>query len=101
MLRTFDYKSGFLQAVDWRPREFNSAADLVADHVLDKKTDVQNLDVLDHDDIASSYAALQIFSDGGFDGKRFGSMAFVIIGYKMLAGRWQRRMLGYCGVLVD
>lgn len=99
--RTFDYKAGILQPVDWRPREFNSAADLVADHVLANKYDVQKITVQDIGGSLREYEALQFFCDGGFDGSRYGSMAFVLVGFKKIDSCWKRCILGYQGVLVE
>ena len=98
---TFDYKAGFLQPVDWRPREFNGAADLVADHVLYKHADVHNINIEAIGTRLKDYSAVQFFCDGGFDGERFGSMAFVIVGYQNAKGTWQRHFLGWQGVLVN
>ena len=50
--------------MDWRPREFNAATDLMAGHVLDKKNDVQHLDMLSGDSSVGNYAVFQNFSDG-------------------------------------
>ena len=100
MTKSFDYKAGFLQPVDWRPREFNKAADLIADHVLDKRSDVSALDIKDLINRLGDIAAIQIFSDGGFDGHYYGSMAFVIVGYQILGSEWRRHILGYRGILV-
>ena len=38
---TFEYKAKFLDPVDWRPREYNKAADHVANCILEAKCDVQ------------------------------------------------------------
>ena len=95
MTSTFDYKAGFLQPADWRPREFNSAADLVADHVLHKHADVHNMNIEEIGNRLKHFSALQFFCDGGFDGQRFGSIAFVIIRYQYVEDTWQRHIQGW------
>ena len=101
MAHTFDYKAGFLQPVDWRPREFNKAADLVADHVLDKRSNISTVNMEDLARHIKEFAALQIFCDGGYNGIASDSMAFVIVGYQKLGNSWQRRILGCRGLLVE
>ena len=43
LYRTFEYKARFLDPVDWRAREFNMAADHVANCVLRPATSFQSL----------------------------------------------------------
>ena len=99
MSHFFSYKAGFLQLVDWRPREFNEAADLIADRVLNERRHVRNLDLHHIGNRLRDFVALQIYSDGGYANGR-GSMAFVIIGWYFEAGGMHRTILGYDGMYV-
>ena len=99
MSQNFAYKAGFLQPVDWWPREFNQAADLVADHVLDKKCDVNNFNSQHIGRSVNQYFALQFFCDGGYSGSE-GSMAVVLVGWRSAGGDLVREILGYEGICV-
>ena len=63
---TFEYKACFLDPVDWRPREFNTAADHVANCVLADKADIDTLGNQACQSISSEVVGLQIFCDGGW-----------------------------------
>ena len=92
----FEYKAGFLPSHEWRPREFNKQADAVCNWVLDDRVDIDCLDV---NGIASRLLAghmLQLFSDGGYDG-RSGSSAIVAICYEFDDGCWQANICGHRG----
>ena len=93
----FAYKCKTLNPVEWRPREFNQAADLLADHVL--RTGAATADIelnLIQDDLKSTQA-LQIFSDGGFHNGN-GAAAVVLVGHFYDGAEWSRRILGHKGV---
>ena len=100
MSQNFAYKAGFLQPVDWRPREFNKAADLVADHVLDQRSNVCFFDLHSVRRRLGEFMALQFFCDGGH-GHGVGSMAFVIVGWRSGESGIQREILAYEGIYVE
>ena len=63
---TFEYKSMFLDPVDWRPREHNTAADHVANCVLAGQSNVDIVSEAETLELLSESIRLQICTDGGF-----------------------------------
>jgi hypothetical protein len=95
----FEYKSAFLDPVDWRPREFNTAADHVANCVL---AEGANVDTLREEEFAmhlQQSTAIQVFSDGGFVSGT-GAAAFVIVAVTDAGEEFQCELIGARGVLV-
>ena len=83
IFKTVQYKASFLEPVDWRAREFNTAADHIANYILDQRMDVSRWD---EDIVMRSREAIcgvQIFSDGGYaardGGVKSGAAAVVVI----------------------
>ena len=62
--------------MDWRPREFNTAADHVANSVLNAGADVDTLSGREQCAMQDS-VALQVFCDGGY-AHGIGAAAFVV-----------------------
>ena len=96
----FDYKAGYYSCHDWRPREYNALADRVCNRVLDQQRDFvcidwkQIVDRLNHGD------ALQIHSDGGYDGTN-GAAAAVFLCFSLEAGEWIPRVMGFVGIFIE
>ena len=65
----FEYKGQFLEPVDWRPREHNTAADHLANYSLRHGADVGQLDLEVVRACFEISKGLQIFTDGGFEGE--------------------------------
>ena len=79
--RRFEYKAGFLDPVDWRPREFNSAADHAANCVIVSGTDIDTTDQQIVRACLDKGIAMQIFYDGEFvSASGRSSAAFVVVG---------------------
>lgn len=95
----FDYKGGFLNCHDWRPREFNALADRVCNWVLDKQSDLNNLDLQEIATKVAHGAMLQIHSDGGYNGTT-GSAAVVPICFCHQDGLWVPFAQGYQGIFL-
>ena len=74
---SFGYKAGFLDPIDWSPREYNTAADHVANCVLAHSSDIDTLGDEVRQQICHSTVGIQIFCDGGYVGGR-GASAFVV-----------------------
>ena len=81
----FEYKSGFLDPVDWRPREFNTAADHAANCALASNEDIDTLRTTLRQSICSRTVAIQVFCDGGYVSGR-GAAAFVATRVKTADG---------------
>ena len=64
--------------MDWRSREFNKAADHVANCVIADGADVDTLRNVNSSELLEKAVALQIFSDGGF-ANGIGATAFVLV----------------------
>ena len=95
----FNYKAGFLDPVEWRPREFNKAADYVANCVLHKNCDVDNITVSAAVGAVTDAIAIQIFSDGGYNfGK--GAAAFVVTCVRWDGQQLHSELLGGRGILI-
>ena len=97
---TFAYKAGFLDPVDWRPRERNASADYVANHIMSNKCDLNTFD----EEIAVgtlwTAVALQIFSDGGFAGGA-AAAAVVFVAIQAVGTSFQNTCLGARGYYLD
>jgi hypothetical protein len=96
----FVHKAGCLDPVDWRPREFNTAADLVADHIIGNRCDVDTLSLDELREHIRLQLPLQFFTDGGFTGS-CGASAVVVVGMFWVAGHMQRRILGCRGTFLE
>ena len=91
---TFETKAGYLNPVEWRPREYNSPPDTVCNWVLDQRDDLSNLSLDSAIDAVTAGMPLQIHSDGGFrDG--VGAAAFVVHAHESRTGTITR--IGYSG----
>ena len=95
----FEYKRGYLNCHDWRPREFNQQADAVCNWVLDDDEDIDELDLHQVASRLTRYKALQIFSGGGLDGSR-GVAAFVVVGSTWENCTWRIEIFGFRGILI-
>jgi len=95
----FEYKATFLDPVDWRPREFNTAADHVANCVLAGQADVNALQDEDVCRCAQTATAIQVFSDGGYV-HGLGAAAIVIVAVREEGGQFHHEIVGARGVLV-
>ena len=78
LCHNFEYKAEFFDPVDWRPREFNKAADHVANCAIQDEQNVGTLDVTALRDILGCVRAVQVYTDGGFTDGR-GAAAMVIV----------------------
>ena len=65
----FEYERQFLEPVDWRPREHNTAADHLANCFLRHGADVGQLDLEVGRACLEISKGLQIFIDGRFEGE--------------------------------
>lgn len=95
----FGYKGDFLDPVDWRPREFNAAADHVANCVLAHKTDFNTLNLEQLQRELGSAIGLQVFTDGGYN-ESLGAAAVVFNLIVEDAGKTQSKQLGVRGQLM-
>ena len=89
----FEFECGFMDSLDWRQREFNTAADLVADHCIACKASIDTIRAKDTHRSLSSKGSLQILVDGGFHGVD-GAAGFAIVGVKTGNGEIRRTILG-------
>ena len=96
----FEYKCGFLDPVDWRPRERNAAADYVANHVLYHGLDVDSLDEEAAAEILRGSVGLQIFSDGGYAGRR-GAVGVFFFAVQLAGTAYERKLLGSRGYSIS
>ena len=74
----FEYKCTFLDPVDWRPREFNTAADPVANCVFAAAQNISTLGENELIDNLQGVVGIQVYSDGGYV-EGIGAAAFVIL----------------------
>ena len=95
------YKGLFLEPVDWRPREYNTAADHIANYILDQGRDETSWEervVLDNLD---NIRGLQIFSDGGYAARggrnKVGAAAVVIVVIPREGGADNAYIAGWAG----
>ena len=95
----FEYKSAFLDPVDWRHREFNTAADRVANCVLSRQGDVDTLDDAIVLECMRSAIGLQVFSDGGL-AQGLGAAAFVVTAVHHVNSSFEYSVLGARGILL-
>ena len=96
----FAYKGHFLDPVDWRAREFNTAADLVADVVMANREAIDTIEVDRVQHLMNKQGALQIFTDGGYkDG--VGSAAMLLIHISWDGGELQRQIIGVRGLFLQ
>ena len=98
---TFEYKAGFLDPIDWRPREFNTAADYAANCTPHSGGNVDS--ITDDDKIGDSLkdaTAVQVFSDGGFN-KGVGVAAFVVTAVRFDGKSFSSEQLGARGLLIS
>lgn len=91
--RAFQWKAGFCNPVEWRPREFNSPPDTICHWVLDAGTDVSDLPRGAVLESIRKGQPLQIHCDGGFV-DNVGAASFVVHTYD-LTGQIVR--LGFMG----
>ena len=98
--RSFEYKAGFLEPVDWRSREYNKAADHVCNCVLAGAKDIDTLDTNAAARLIRTAVGLQIYTDGGFIG-HVGAAAFVVYGIFDGDGAFQIELIGARGVFID
>ena len=63
---SFDYKARFLEPVDWGPRDYNKAADHVANCAMEARHDVDTLHLDRLREEFQGTFALQVFTDGGY-----------------------------------
>ena len=96
----FHYKAGYLDPVDWRAREFNGAADLVADYVIQQRSNIDAIDLGDLLDCFRNQCGLQFFCDGGYNGE-IGAAAMVVVITKWGDAGWSREILGYRGLYLQ
>ena len=96
----FNHKGGFLDRVDWRAREFNGAADLVADQVMDSQRSIDTLPRDKLHECLNSGSAIQIYADGGFS-QGCGSAALVLISVTGGGVEMQRNIIGFKGVFFE
>ena len=96
----FDYKASFLEPVDWRPREYNTAADHVANCVLDKGADICTLSKQQALCIMKNSIGLQVFCDGGYvQGK--GAATFVVCAVIDHDGVFKDKIIGAEGYFMS
>ena len=93
---SFDQKAGYLDPVDWRPREYNKAADHVANCGLAERRIVDTIDQRSMFQHLTDAIGLQVFCDGGFAGSA-GAAAMVL--YAIFPNR--RSLLGATVIYVE
>ena len=96
---TFEYRVGFLDPVDWRPREYDIAADHVANCILESQCDVDTLGNANISRHLMDAVALQVFCDGGFSG-RVGAGAIIVTSVKQNGEAFESAMIGAKGKLI-
>ena len=94
--RHFDYKGGFLDPIDWRPREYNTAADHVANCVLAHRIDYDTLRMEDLQASIPHCIGLQVFTDGGYV-NGLGAAAAVFNVVSASNGMFHSSLMGVCG----
>jgi hypothetical protein len=96
----FEYKGGFLEPVDWRARDFNTAADLVADHVIANRSGIDTLVLEKLRKCIDEDGAIQVYTDGGF-GQGVGSAAMVVISVTWEGAERRRTIIGVKGIFME
>ena len=96
---TFVYKAEFLEPVDWRAREFNSAADYVCNCVFAKAQSLNSLQDDEVIDYMRTAIGIQVFTDAGYT-KGEGAAAFVVLGIRDTELGLQTDLLGGRGVQI-
>ena len=92
----FEYKGGFLEPVDWRPRECNKVADHVANCVLHHETSFQSLSADCISKRVSKAVGVQVYTDGGLQSGR-GSTGIVIMIVDDMGAELKSEIVGYAG----
>ena len=82
--------------MDWRPREFNSAADHVANCTLKAAEDIDSIQLTNCRDAV----ALQVYCDGGY-ALGNGAAAFVITCVKKVGANFETVVLGARGCWIQ
>ena len=93
----FELKAGYLNPVEWRPREFNSPPDTICNRVLSRQMDITDLSYEAALAPLRNGCSLQIHCDGGFRGG-VGAASFVV--HLTEPGRTGVKRLGYHGVFL-
>eukprot|EP00973_Karenia_brevis_P040678 5628830-Karenia_brevis.AAC.1 len=88
------YKAGFYDPVDWRPREWNIGADYLANCALQAQTDGGTLTTEVVRQCLQEKRALQFFTDGGFTNQG-GAYAVQLVEQVYENGQATRQMLGH------
>ena len=94
----FRPKGGFLNPVEWRPREFNAPPDTVCNWVLAAGADMTDLDLNLGVDAVVANKSLQIHCDGGY-AQSVGAAAFVVHVFDPATGLMDR--IGYVGIFME
>ena len=100
LYESFSYKADIMDPIDWRSREYNKAAELIAGCVMADVRDIADWNMEGIITRLPAFSALQFFTDGSFYHQR-GSAAIVLVANAWDDGRWYREILGYKGVLLE
>ena len=93
--RRHDHKALYMDPVDWRPREWNTGADYLANYALATGETGGNLTTQSLKKALETCIAIQFYTDGGFARAIGGSIGVQCIGYHRERGNIQRRCVGY------
>ena len=98
--KAFQYKNGFMNPFEWRAREFNAAADLACNVILDSRAPVHTIDTPTLVAALRSGSNIQFYSDGGYRCGR-GACAFVIVLSTRVDGFWSAELAGLSGIYLE
>ena len=88
--------------MDWRPQEFNSAANHLANCVLQSAGNIDTIDQRGVEYYLRRGIALQVFCDGGYErASRRGAAAFVVAGIKYAGNELKLSILGGRGIWIE
>ena len=77
----FEYKGTFLEPIDWRPREFNTAADHAVNVTLDSGASWESIDEALLDNALRSRSSLRLCVDGGLRRSGLAGAGFALFAY--------------------
>ena len=93
--RRCDYKAGFVDPIDWRPREWNVGADHLVKYAIAERGCGGNLSPGTTKAKMADAIGLQFYSDGGFVPGVGGAFGVQLFGHYGDDQHQDRKMLGY------